>query len=245
LVFARLESNMEFLHEIRRLRFIPHMNVNDFRAARLAMVESQLRTNTVTHPGVLAAFIELPRERFVPVGLHDSAYVDEDIPLKPGRFLMEPMVLARLIQLASVGPKDKALVIGAATGYAAAAVALLAQSVVAVEADRELATQARANLAALNLANASVAEGPHEQGHKPGAPYDVILLDGAAAEIPRSLSDQLAEGGRLVAVLRARGARVGQATVTTRQGATLGRRTAFDSGTPYLPGFTPAPGFVF
>ena len=221
------------------------MNVNDFRAARLAMVESQLRTNTVTHPGVLAAFIELPRERFVPAGLHDSAYVDEDIALKPGRFLMEPMVLARLVQLASIGPKDKALVIGAATGYAAAAVALLAQSVVAVEADRELAAQARANLASLHLANATVVEGPHEQGHKPGAPYDVILLDGAAVEIPPALSGQLAEGGRLVAVLRARGALVGQATVLTRQGAALGRRAVFDSGTPYLPGFSPAPGFAF
>ncbi len=221
------------------------MNVNDFRAARLAMVESQLRTNTVTHPGVLAAFIELPRERFVPAGLHDSAYVDEDIPLKPGRFLMEPFVLARLVQSASVGPKDKALVIGAATGYAAAAVALLAQSVTAVEADHALAALARANLAALNLANATVAEGPHEQGYKPGAPYDVILLDGAAVEIPRAVTDQLAEGGRLVAVLRARGARVGQATVITRQGATLGRRAVFDSGTPYLPGFSPAPSFMF
>ena len=209
------------------------------------MVESQLRTNTVTHPGVLAAFIELPRERFVPVGLHDSAYVDEDIELKPGRFLMEPMVLARLVQLAAVGPKDKALVLGAATGYAAAAVALLAQSVAAVEADRELAAQARANLAALNLTNATVIEGPHELGYKPGAPYDVILLDGAAAEIPRSVSEQLAEGGRLVAVLRARGALVGQATVMIRQGKALGRRSVFDAGTPYLPGFAPAPGFVF
>ncbi|HXP12190.1 MAG TPA: protein-L-isoaspartate O-methyltransferase [Stellaceae bacterium] len=221
------------------------MNVNDFRAARLAMVESQLRTNTVTHPGVLAAFIELPRERFVPPSLHDSAYVDDDILLKPGRFLMEPMVLTRLVQLASIGPKDKALVIGAASGYAAAAVALLAKSVVAVEADRELANQARANLSALNLANATVVEGPHEQGHKPGAPYDVILFDGAASDIPRAVSDQLAEGGRLVAVLRARGALVGQATVITRQGAALGRRAVFDSGTPYLPGFTPAPGFAF
>jgi protein-L-isoaspartate(D-aspartate) O-methyltransferase len=221
------------------------MNVSDFRAARLAMVESQLRTNTVTHPGVLAAFIELPRERFVPAALHDSAYVDEDIPLKPGRFLMEPMVLARLIQLASPGPKDKALVIGSASGYAAAALALLAQSVVALEADRELAAQARANLASLNLANATVIEGPHEQGYKPGAPYDVILLDGAACEIPRAVSGQLAEGGRLAAVLRARGDRVGQATVMTRQGGSLGRRAVFDSGTPYLPGFAPAPGFVF
>ena len=221
------------------------MKINDFRAVRLAMVESQLRTNTVTHPGVLAAFIELPRERFVPAGLHDSAYVDEDIPLKPGRFLMEPLALARMLQLASIGPKDKALVIGAATGYATAAVALLAQSVVAVEADRELANQARANLAALHLANATVAEGPHDQGYKPGAPYDVILLDGAAVEIPRAVSDQLAEGGRLVAVLRARGDRVGQATVITRQSAALNRRTVFDSGTPYLPGFTPAPGFAF
>jgi protein-L-isoaspartate(D-aspartate) O-methyltransferase len=221
------------------------MSSGDFRAARLAMVESQLRTNTVTHPGVLAAFIELPRERFVPAGLHDSAYVDEDIQLKPGRFLMEPMVLARLVQLAAVGPKDKALVLGAATGYAAAAVALLAQSVAAVEADRELAAQARANLAALNLNNATVFEGPHEQGFKPGAPYDVILLDGAAAEIPRTVSEQLAEGGRLVAVLRAGGALVGQATVMTRQGKTLGRRSVFDAGTPYLPGFAPAPGFVF
>jgi protein-L-isoaspartate(D-aspartate) O-methyltransferase len=147
--------------------------------------------------------------------------------------------------LAAITPKDKALVLGAASGYAAAAVALLAQSVTAVEADRQLADQARANFAALKLANITVADGPHEQGYKPNAPYDVILIDGAAAEIPRAVSDQLAEGGRLVAVLRPRGDRVGQATVITRQGGALGRRSTFDAGTPYLPGFVPVPGFVF
>src|SRR5579862_4802832 len=136
------------------------MSANDFRAARLAMIESQLRTNVVTHPGVLAAFLELPRERFVSAAMRDNAYVDDDIPLKPGRFLTQPMVQARLIQLAEILPTDKVLVLGAATGYAAAALAGLARSVAAVEADAELARQAGANLQALNLKNVKVIEGP-------------------------------------------------------------------------------------
>ncbi|HKW55649.1 MAG TPA: rRNA adenine N-6-methyltransferase family protein, partial [Stellaceae bacterium] len=123
----------------------------DFGAARLTMVESQLRPNKVTDQAVLDAFLAVPRERFVPPALAATAYVDDDLPLGGGRFLIEPMVLARLIQLAEIGPDDVVLEIGAGTGYGTAIAARLARRVVGVECDARLAVSAVARLAELGL----------------------------------------------------------------------------------------------
>src|SRR5882672_1537990 len=131
----------------------------DYAAARLNMVESQIRPNRVMDEAVIAAFASLPRERFVPLPLRGIAYVDEDVPLGRGRFLMEPMVLARLLQAAAVGPADIALDIGCGTGYSAAVLSRLANTVVAVEEDVDLLVQATANFAALPIDNIALLEG--------------------------------------------------------------------------------------
>jgi len=216
----------------------------DYGAARLNMVEGQLRTNEVTAPELLEAFLTVPRERFVPETLRGAAYVDDDIPLGSGRYLMEPLVLARLILLAEVGPKDRVLLVGADTGYGAAILARLAGSVVALESDPTLAKAARGLLGELGSRNVSVIEGPLDGGHLGGAPYHAIVFGGAIAAVPRAIQDQLGEGGRIAAVVKS-GAAVGQATKMTRIGHELSRRAMFDAATPMLPSFVPEPSFVF
>jgi protein-L-isoaspartate(D-aspartate) O-methyltransferase len=213
-------------------------------AARLNMVENQLRPNRVVDIAILEAFLEVPRERFVPAHLRNVACIDEDLPLGGGRWLMEPMVLGRLLQLASIRPHETVLEIGAATGYGAAVMARLARSVVAVESDSALARQASQNLAELGLKNAVLREGPLERGYADRAPYDVIVFGGAVGEIPAIILDQLADNGRLLAIVK-NGAGLGQATLMTKLRGVTSSRIIFDAGTPLLPGLAPQPSFVF
>ena len=214
-----------------------------FGAARAHMIESQLRPNKVVDQRVLAAFAGIRRELFVPDHLQAVAYIDEDLPLGKGRYLREPMVLARLLQAAAVKRTDTALIIGAATGYEAALVATLARNVVALEEDPELARGARAALVEHSVASVSIVEGPLTLGYRPRAPYDVILFCGGVAEVPSEIDSQLAEGGRLLAVVNPANG-VGRATLRTRTGGVVARRVLFDAATPLLPGFLPKRAFV-
>ncbi len=216
----------------------------DYQAARLSMVESQIRTNKVTDEAVLEAFLAVPRERFVPPALRGTAYVDEDLPLGNGRYLLEPMVFARLVQLAGIVAQDTVLEVGCATGYGTAILARLARHVAGIDSDRQFVDQAAARLRELAIGNASVAEAPLAAGLPNRAPYSVILFEGAVAGIPEAVSRQLGEGGRLVAVVRP-GAGVGRATLVVRANGVLAHRTVFDAAAPFLPGFQPAPSFVF
>src|SRR5438552_5219996 len=152
-----------------------------YEAARIHMIDSQLRPNKVTNERVLAAFANTRREIFVPEHLRAIAYIDEDLPVRGGRYVMEPMVLARLLQAAAVERTDTALIVGAGTGYEAALVAALARQVVALEEDPDLARRAREALVDHGIASVSVVEGSLRQGHRPRAPYDVILFNGAVA----------------------------------------------------------------
>jgi len=215
-----------------------------FDAARTHMIESQIRPNKVTNERVLDAFAGIRRELFVPEHLRQVAYIDEDLPLGGGRYLMEPMVAARLLQIAKVERTDTALIVGAGTGYEAALVSCLARNVVALEEDPELARRARAALVDHGIASVSMVEGPAPQGYRPRVPYDVILFGGAVAEVPSEIASQLAEEGRLLAIVKP-GNGVGRATLTTRTGGVLARRVIFDAATPLLPGFLPKPAFVF
>lgn len=216
----------------------------DFGAARLTMVDSQLRPNKVTDLAVLDAFLAVPRERFVPPALRAAAYIDDDIPLGDGRFLMQPMVLARLLQLAVITPDDAVLEIGAGTGYGTAIAARLARSVVGVECDARHAARAVARLAELGVGNATVVEGPLAQGYPARAPYQVVLFEGRVAHIPDAIAGQVAEGGRIVAVL-GDGSGIGRAVLMTRTDGMLSQRPVFDAAVPALPGLERAPSFVF
>jgi protein-L-isoaspartate(D-aspartate) O-methyltransferase len=215
-----------------------------FETARAHMIESQLRPNKVADPRVLGAFAAIRRELFVPEHLRSVAYIDEDIPLGADRFLMEPTVAARLLQSAALEFNDTVLMVGAGTGYEAALAARLARSVVALEEDPNLARSARAALAEHSIASADVVEGPLPPGYRPRAPYDVIFFCGAVADVPSEIAAQLAEGGRLLAVIRPTRA-VGRATLLTRTGGMLARRALFDAAIPLLPALLPKPVFVF
>ncbi|HEY3911327.1 MAG TPA: protein-L-isoaspartate O-methyltransferase [Stellaceae bacterium] len=215
-----------------------------FEAARTHMIESQLRPNKVTDERVLAAFAQLRRELFVPEHLRAVAYIDDDLPLGCGRYLMEPMVAARLLQAVSVERTDSALVVGAGAGYEAAVLGLLARAVVAIEEDERLARLARAALVDHRVASVKVVEGPLAEGCRASAPYDVILFAGAAAEVPERIVAQLADGGRLAAIIRTEGS-VGRAVLMSRAGTVIARRTIFDAATPVLPGLRQEPAFVF
>ncbi len=216
----------------------------DFAAARSNMVDCQLRTNKVTDLRVLDAFETVPREVFVAETRRSVAYVDDDLEVAPGRHLMEPMVLARLIQAAAVEDDDLVLVIGSASGYSSAILSHLAATVVGLECDRGLADRAAELFAELGIDNVVAEEGPLEAGYPSQAPYNVVLIDGSVAEVPAAITEQLADGGRLVTVVRD-GAALGRANLMQRTGDVVSGRVLFDAATPLLPGFAGADGFVF
>jgi protein-L-isoaspartate(D-aspartate) O-methyltransferase len=218
--------------------------MSNFDAARLNMEDSQLRPNRVTDAALLEAFLTVPRERFVPAHLKGAAYVDEDLPLGGGRYLMEPMVYGRLLMAAAIQRQDNVLEIGAGTGYGAAVLARVARNVVAVEEDASLARQAGANLAALGASNAVVRDGRLGEGYRDRAPYDVIVFAGAVGEIPERVADQLADNGRLVAVVKPETG-MARAWLWERARGAFSRRVLFDAGTPLLPGMGRQPSFVF
>lgn len=220
----------------------------DFAKARATMVDCQIRTVDVTDYDVLDAFAAVPRERFVPEAMKPFAYIDEDIlvsaPGEPARYVMEPGPLARLVQLADILPTDRVLDIGSTTGYSAAILSRLASSVVALESSEALAETARAALAAEGVANVTVVVGPLEAGYAASAPYDVILIEGSVEFIPDAIFAQLAEGGRIIAVVGANGL-AAKATVHTRSGHSTSGRPVFNTHVRPLPGFARPKVFVF
>ncbi len=209
--------------------------MTDFERARRVMVDNQLRTSGITDRRLLAAMGEVPRETFVPEAWRPLAYSDAPLPLSATRQLGAPAPFARLVQLAAVDGVDKVLDLGCATGYSAAVLGRLAQSVVAVESDATLAAEARARLAGLGLATVTVLEGALETAGKAKGPYDVIVIEGTVAEVPQALLDQLAPEGRLVALVAADG-QPAVAHLFARSGRHVASRATFDA---YLPPLAP------
>lgn len=206
-----------------------------FAQARNHMVDGQVRPNKVTDARIIEAMRRLPRERFLPPELAGLAYVDEDVKLGAGRALIEPMVIARLVQLARVRPGDRALVVGAGTGYGAALVSACGADVVALEQDERLLAIARAVLPGA-APRVRIVEGPLAAGLAEGAPWDVVLIEGAVQSLPPGMAAQLrADGGRLVTVLaRSSGAGQGVLALSGRAGGELRPQAEFDCATPLL-----------
>lgn len=222
-------------------RNLPMIN---FKQCRRNMVECQLRPNKVTDEGVLSAMGYVPREVFAGPLYEGIAYVDEDIPLGDGRYLMEPMVLARLLQAANIGADDVVLDIGCGSGYTAAVCARICATVVAVESDPRLAAESTRIMGELEADNVVVVDGPLKDGYQAQAPYDVIVFSGAVPEIPEGVLTQISEGGRLVAVLEGEEG-WGHAVLARNVGGTISRGVIFDASIPELPGFDREVGFVF
>lgn len=220
----------------------------DFAEARHMMVEGQVHTYDVTDARVLAAMLDVPRERFVPEEKQAIAYADRDLAVactKDGRawrYLLKPAVLARMIQEAEIAAIDRVLDVGCATGYSSAVLSKLAASVFALEDDPRLAATAKERLAAMGSTNVMVMTGLLVAGAPAHAPFDVIVLEGATEIAPQDLCRQLKDGGRLACVF---GRAPGRATIYRSVSGHVTGYPAFDAAAPLLPGFAKPAEFVF
>ena len=221
--------------------------MSGFSTARQKMVDGQVRPSDVTDNRILDAMLEVPREAFVPESKQALAYLDLDLDVSEGgsakRFLIKPVVLARMLQAAEIKQADRVLVVGCASGYAAAVIAQFASEVTATESDSALAAKARDNLARNGCGNVAVQAAATADGDPAHAPYDVIVLDGATEIVPERLYGQLRDGGRLVGVFAT--SQPARATIVTCSHGDFGHRTLFDAAAPVLPGMERVAAFVF
>jgi protein-L-isoaspartate(D-aspartate) O-methyltransferase len=221
--------------------------MSDFSTARQKMVDGQVRPSDVTDPRILDAMLTVPREAFVPDSQRALAYLDLDLDVGEAgaakRFLIKPVVIAKMLQAAEIGEADNVLVVGCASGYVAAVLAKLAARVTATESDGALAAKASDVLAKLGFGNVTVRTAAAAEGDEANAPYDVIVLAGATEIVPHRLYRQLKDGGRLVGVFAM--TRPPRAMIVTHSHADFGDRALFDAAVPVLPGLERPPAFVF
>src|SRR5471032_837549 len=210
-------------------------------SARFNMVEAQIRSSNVTDPRILAAMNAVAREKFVPSAARALAYSDVPVGIAQGRYLLDPRSFAKLLQLAQIKAEDRVLDVGCGTGYSAAVLARLAAEVVALEQDADLVRIA-SELLATAVGKVEVVQGGLIEGVKGQAPFDVIFVNGAIEEVPETLLSQLAEGGRLVTVIKDGQSR---AWLFLKQNGQVGKRPDFDADVPLLAGFKKAMGFIF
>jgi protein-L-isoaspartate(D-aspartate) O-methyltransferase len=221
--------------------------MSGFSTARQNMVDGQVRPSDVTDLRIIDAMLAVPREAFVPEGRRALAYLDLDLDVSEGasekRFLIKPVVTAKMLQAAEIKDTDNVLVAGCATGYTAALVARLAGRVTATEGDPVLAAKAKDVLTQFEVPNVTVGVAPAAEGYPANAPYDVIVLNGATEVTPDRLYRQLKDGGRLVGVFAM--TQPPRAMIVTRSHGDFGNRALFDAAVPVLPGLERVPAFVF
>lgn len=209
--------------------------MTDFAARRTMMVDTQVRPSDVTKYTIIDAMLSIPREAYVPSAKREAAYVGEHVTLAPGRVVLDPRTLAKLLDALDIQPVEAVLDLGCGLGYSTAVIARMAEAVVAVEEDADLATEAQATLSAQGVDNAAVVAGKLAEGAAKAGPYDVIVLQGAAEVIPEALLAQLKEGGRIGAIFM-EGA-LGVARIGYKIDGVVTWRQAFNASAPVLPGF--------
>lgn len=223
--------------------------MTEYELARLNMVESQIRPNRVTDRRIIDAMLGVPRETFVPPAMRPLAYMDQEIAFEPSgpdmpeRYMITPMTLAQLIQLAEIDEDCLVLDVGCTTGYSSAVLARLAAAVVGLECDASLVDAANRNLVELEADNAAIVSGRLENGYRDEGPYDAIILQGSVPEVPQALCEQLKDGGRLVTVIGDRDR--GEGCLIRNIGGDMTTVSALDAAAPRLPGFEVATEFVF
>lgn len=208
----------------------------DNAANRTMMVDTQVRPSDVTKFPILEAMLTVQREAFVPLNLRDVAYADEVVDLGNGRAMLDPRSFAKMLDVLDIQRSDVILDVGCGLGYSSAVLAFMADAVVALEEDEDLARDAEAALAEQDVDNAVVVSGPLIQGAAKSGPYDVICIQGAVASVPDDILAQLKEGGRICAIF-SQGA-LGEARLGRKIGGKVSWSLAFNAGAPVLPGFT-------
>lgn len=209
--------------------------MTDFATRRTIMVDTQVRPNDVTKFPVIDAMLAVPREDFVPNEMREAAYVGENIDLGQRRVVLEPRTLAKMLDALDIQPDELVMDIGSGLGYSAAVISRVAQAVVAVEENEAMATEAQAALSAAEADNVIVHAGPLAEGAAQHGPYDVVVLQGAVAQLPAAIADQIKEGGRILCLFDE--GRLGVARIGYKVDGALNWRHAFNAGAPVLPGF--------
>ena len=209
--------------------------MSDFAHRRTTMVDTQVRPSDVTKFPIIEAMLTVPREDFVPRARREAAYVGENIPLAPGRVVLEPRTIAKMLDAVDIGPGDLVLVIGAGLGYSAAVTARLGEAVIALEEDEDMARDAEAALAEAGIDNVAVIEGRLAEGATRHGPYDVIVVEGGVERVPETIEAQLKEGGRIAALFA--GADLGTVRIGLKADGAISWRFGFNAGAPVLPGF--------
>ena len=221
------------------------MNDMRFVTLRKAMVDSQIRPNKVIDDQVIEAFSTIPRELFVNRHMQEMAYIDEDIHLSGGRFIIEAMVMARMVQALKLTPSDNVMCIGAGNGYGAAILSFLAASVIAVETRIQMVEKAQQIVAGLDIGNVAVVKSRLQDGYPSEAPYQGIIIEGGVEYVPQALFDQLSDGGHLVCVLRPHGLDVGEAMIWHKRSEHVTPKALFTAQVPVLDEFKLKPKFAF
>ena len=217
--------------------------MQDYDAAREMMVDCQVRPSDVTRYAVIDAMLQVPRERFVPSSKRSVAYAGEAIEMATGRWLLDPRVSAKMVDAAEIEPEDAVLDVGCGLGYSSAVLSRVCRAVISVESDESMAKAAEETLSALGYDNAAVLNSALGEGADSEKPFEVILIQGGVGDVPKALFDQLAEGGRLVAIWME--GSFGQVRVSTKTGDAVSHRRIFDAAAPLLPGFSKEASFAF
>ena len=214
----------------------------DYARRRTTMVDTQVRPSDVTKFPIIEAMLRIPRELFVPDDKREAAYAGDNVDLGGGRVVLEPRTLAKMLEAADIQPDEMVLDIGAGYGYSTAVAAHLAEAVVALEEVPDLASEAERALSEAGSDNAAVVEGNLNEGAAKHGPYDVILVEGAVQHIPEGITNQLKDGGRIVAIFQE--GTLGVVRVGYRIDGQVNWRFAFNAGAPVLPGFEASRAFV-
>ena len=214
----------------------------DYTQRRTTMVDTQVRPSDVTKFNIIDAMLSVPRELFVPADRREAAYAGEHIDLGGGRVVLDPRTLAKMLDAVDIQSDEMVLDVGAGLGYSSAVAARTAEAVIALEENADLAGDAEQALAEASADNVAVVTGPLAEGAAKHGPYDVIMVQGAVQHMPESLTDQLKEGGRIIAIFTERG--LGAVKVGYRIDDDISWRFAFNAGAPVLPGFEASRAFV-
>lgn len=209
--------------------------MSDFSKQRTMMVDTQVRPSDVTKFPIIDAMLNVARERFVPEAAKNTAYMDGPIPFAAGRTMLEPRVLAKMLDAVNVQPNEMVLDLGVGLGYSSALLSRLAEAVVALEEDEDLAKEAETTLAEVEADNVAVIQGTLSEGAAKHGPFDVLIVEGAVAELPQSLIDQVKEGGRIAAIFQT-GA-LGVCRIGFKRAQSVDWRDVFNASADILPGF--------
>lgn len=215
----------------------------DFAERRRTMVDTQVRPSDVTSFTVIDAMLTVPREAFLPEAARDLAYIGGPVPLTQSRQLMEPRTIAKMLEALDVTPRDLVLEIAPGTGYTTALLAKMAEAVVAIEENADLARDAEAALLAQGADNAAVLTGPLAEGSARNGPYDAIVIFAGVEQVPKAITDQLKEGGRIAALFMQ--GPLGEVRMGVKTHGIVSWQMEFNAAAPVLPGFARVPGFVF